>query len=268
MTESELLVNTSHGVTRLTLDRPKKRNALSHALLQDLLQAVTAAASDPAVRVIVLDATGAVFSAGMDLTEMQQAAESSDAETLWQRDAQLFRDVLTGLFTAAKPTVAVVGGPVFAGGAGLVLACDLVLATEEADFALPEPQRGITASLVTPLLAYRAGAGAASFSLLSGERISADQAARFGIYHDIAPTDELKARCDRLIASILTGAPEALANTKRELIETAGANVITQLDTAIAASAVARQTAAAREGLAAFLEKRRPNWQVDPASSN
>ncbi len=263
MADSFLCVQTVSGVARLTLNRPEKRNALTRALLTDLLVQVRKAAADDAVRIVVLDSTGDVFCAGMDLAEMQEVALSPEPEEFWRQDSQLFCDVLSALFEAPKPVVCVAQGPVLAGGVGLMLACDMVLAAETARFSLPEPRRGITASIVTPLLAYRVGAARASALLLSGESFSAARALDSGLCHDVVPAEKLHERTEALTASILTGSPMALAESKRQLIDSAGAEITAQLQRAVEASAVARGTDDAREGLAAFLEKRSPNWQPE-----
>jgi len=263
MSDSHLCTIAQHGVAWLTLNRPDKRNALTRTLLAEMLIDVRKLAANPDVRVIVLNGSGSVFCAGMDLAEMQEVAESPDAETFWQQDAQLFCDLLTAIFTTPKPVIAVLQGPALAGGVGLVLACDLVLAAETAYFSLPEPRRGIVPSIVTPLLTYRMAAGGASSMLISGERIMAARAREWGLCHDVVPADELGTRTDELIAALLTGSPQALAETKRQLIHSAGNDVVGRLEAAVEASAAARKTTDAREGLAAFLEKRPPSWQPE-----
>jgi methylglutaconyl-CoA hydratase len=165
-------------------------------------------------------------------------------------------------FQLHVPTVAVVQGPAVAGGLGLVLACDLVLASDAASFALPEPKRGITAAVITPLLVYRAGVSGASYLLLSGESIDARCAHAMGFVHAVEPADRLTTAAEALVQSILAGAPGALAITKQQLMTCGGQNILAQLETAAAVSARARETLEAREGLQAFLEKREPNWIV------
>ena len=249
------------GVGRLTLNRPDKRNALKRQFIEEIHSGIAQLASDPSLRVLLLEAEGEVFCAGMGLGEMQQRAESENGKDQWQRDSKVFADLLTVIYQLPVPTVAVVQGPVLAGGMGLVLACDILLASEVSFFMLPEPMRGITAAMVTPLLVHRVGSGPASYMLLSGERIPADRAMTFGLCHEVCPADQLHHRRDKLVASILTGSPSALAITKRHLDECSTTQVLSDLNQSIAISAEARETADAREGLAAFLEKRPPSWQ-------
>jgi methylglutaconyl-CoA hydratase len=136
-----------------------------------------------------------------------------------------------------------------------------VIAADSVTFALPEPKRGITAAIVTPLLVYRAGNAGASHLLLSGESIDARTGQRIGICHTIVESARLQTAADEQVRSILSGSPGALAITKQQLRACAAVDVLAQLKRAVAVSAQARETVEAREGLAAFLEKRTPNWQ-------
>lgn len=271
MTFEFLSATVKSGVARLTLNRSSRRNALTRELLEDFANAVRGVRADPTVRLLIVAAEGPVFCAGMDLKQMQDRAAHPHAEAEWQRDTRAYRDLLVELLALEVPTLAVVQGPALAGGLGLVLACDLVLAAEDAFFALPEPKRGITAAIVAPLLVYRIGVGAASYLLLSGKNVSAAHAMRTGLCHELAPADELPARERELAASILSGAPAALTMTKQAIslcvgtINRADSPLLEQLDEAMEISADARRTADAREGLAAFLEKRPPAWQPPSA---
>ncbi|MDP1562058.1 MAG: enoyl-CoA hydratase-related protein [Pirellulaceae bacterium] len=253
----------SRGQVELILLRADRRNALTRQMLRDLIAALDAIEKIAHVRVLVLKSTGPVFCAGMDLSEMQAHANAPDKEQQWQLDSELYAEVLSRLFRLPFPTVAQVQGPVLAGGVGLILACDFVLSANTAFYALPEPVRGITAAIVTPFLSYRIGAGAAGQWLLAGQRISAEQALRSGLGYWVGEPEQLEGHVEQLITSILTGAPMALAITKRHWHHcTNAAAVLQQAQESIQVSAEARQSPDAREGLAAFLEKRSPNWTV------
>ena len=261
---SALLVQSDRGVTRVSLNRPDKRNALSRELLADLLQTVSDAAADPGLRLLVLTGEGLVFCAGMDLAQMQETASRPDAADVFRSDAQFYRDLVGRLIELPVPVLAVLPGPAVAGGLGLVLACDLVIAVETATFWLPEPRRGISAAIITPLLFHRCGLSASSDLLLSGRQIDSATALRYGVIHHAVPADQLAATEQHWIANILTGAPGALRETKR-LLHSAAAwpQLSRQLDAAVEASASARETAEAREGLQAFTGKRKPVWILD-----
>jgi len=230
-------------------------------LLTELLARLKDLAARPNVRCLVLAASGPAFCAGMDLAQMQESAARPDAPQIWHADTELYHDVVTAIFQLPFPVLAVVQGTAVAGGLGLVLACDLVLAVDTAGFALPEPKRGITAAIVTPLLVYRAGTAGASILLLSGELLDARSAQRIGICHSVVEPARLQAAADEQVRTILSGSPGALAITKQQLRACAAVDVLAQLKRAVTVSARARETADAREGLAAFLEKRLPKWQ-------
>lgn len=248
------------GVARLTLNRPQKRNALTRGFLAELHGHLQRLQDDDSVRLLTLEAAGPVFCAGMDLAEMQQRAGRASAAQEWEADTHIYRNVVEELFRLPFPTLAVLPGPVLAGGTGLMLACDMVLAAETAWIALPEPKRGITAAVVTPLLLYRVGAGIAGSLLLSGKRMTAEEALRHGLFHEVVSASSLARQREEWVASILTGAPSALRLTKRTLQECAAGLLSVQWDVAENVSARARETDEAREGLAAFLEKRPPGW--------
>ena len=260
-TYTRLEINS--GVARLTLARAEKRNALKRDFLKEIQTALSQIADDPDVRVFVLQADGSVFCAGMDLGEMQARAESADADQEYQRDSEIFCQVVKSIYGLSVPTIAAVGGPALAGGMGLVLACDIVVAADKAFFSLPEPARGITAAMVTPLLIHRVGPGIATYLLLSGERMTVDHARITGLCHDVVAADELAPRIDQLLSCILTGSRQALAITKTHIDDCLSANLPDLIDRSIGVSARARETEDAREGLAAFLEKRKPRWQPD-----
>ena len=255
-------LTVSGGIARLQLDRANKRNALMRATLEEIVASARLVADDASVRVFVLEATGSVFCAGMDLGEMQLRAESADGKAEWVRDSEVYREALKSIFNLSVPTIAAVGGAAVAGGVGLVLACDLVVAGESAFFALPEPARGITAAMVTPLLIHRVGTGPAGQLLLSGEKWTARQAQVAGICHDVVADGELANRVDGLIKSIFTGSREALSTTKHHLQKMSGVKIDQLLEQSMSVSAAARESADAREGLDAFLQKRKPNWQT------
>jgi methylglutaconyl-CoA hydratase len=261
MSESLILIAANDGIVRLTLNRPHKRNALTRELLAELLAKLKEVAARSDTRCLVLAAYGPAFCAGMDLAQMQESALRPDAPQIWHADTELYHDVVAAIFQFPSPVLAVVQGPAVAGGLGLVLACDLVIAADTATFALPEPRRGITAAIVTPVLAYRAGTAGASYLLLSGESIDARAARRMGICHSVVEPAQLQSAANEQVRSILSGSPGALAITKQQLRASAAVDVLAQLRRAVAVSARARETAEAREGVAAFLEKRPPQWQ-------
>jgi methylglutaconyl-CoA hydratase len=244
----------------VVLNRPEKRNALSRALLADLAQAFDDLHLERRVRAVVLTGAGTAFCAGMDLGEMRDTAKLQRPHEQWQEDAVIYQELLTQMLHFPKPLIAAVNGPAVAGGAGLLLGCDIVLAAEEAQFGLPEPRRGIVAGLVTPMLVFRIGAGHAARLLLTAMTIDAAEARRIGLFHEVLKADHLWPRAHEVAAECARCAPEAIQLTKRMLNETVGEHLATLLSAGAAVSATARTTEAAQEGLNAFLEKREPKW--------
>jgi len=244
----------------VTLNRAEKRNALSRGLLSELHQALDDLHQERKVRGVIITGAGTVFCAGMDLSEMLAASEQDDREAQWHADSVVYLDLIEAMLRFPKPLVAAVNGPAVAGGAGLVMACDLVVASDDAAFGFPEPRRGIVAGLVAPLLAFRIGAAHAGYLLLTGKIIDAREAHRLGLFHELVEDEKIWARANQLVGEVARCAPEALQMTKRLLNETIGEQLLLQLAAGAAVSATSRTTEAAAEGLAAFLERREPKW--------
>jgi methylglutaconyl-CoA hydratase len=244
----------------IVLNRPDKRNALSRQMMADLGQAIDDFHQERKVRAVILTGAGTAFCAGMDLVEMQETSQQPDALLQWHNDAVQYRELLEKMLRFPKPIIAAINGPVVAGGAGLLLGSDIVVAADAAKFGLPEPRRGIVAGIVAPLLAFRIGASYAANLLLTARMIEAPEALRVGLFHEVVQQDLVWARAQELASEIAKSAPEAIQLTKRLLNETIGEHLGTLLSAGAADSATARTTDAAREGLAAFLEKRQPKW--------
>ncbi len=215
------------------------------------------------VRAIILTGAGNAFCAGLDAHEMHADGSLPEVERdcAWGENAEDFRDLVAQIIDLPKPVLASVNGPAVASGAGLVLACDVVVACPSARFGLPDTRHGLVAGVVGPLLAFRVGGGPAARLMLTSSLYSADEAFRLGIYHEIIDEPRLWARCMELGQECATGAPEAVGLSKRLLYETIGEQLSTQLTVGAAISATARTTEAAQEGLNAFVEKRRPEWK-------
>jgi methylglutaconyl-CoA hydratase len=250
-----------HGHTgTLVLNRPEKRNALSRQLIADIDEAMRDMHAQRSVRAVIISAAGSAFCAGMDLAEMQATSQEADALARWRDDALVYRDLLETMLRFPKPLVAAVQGPALAGGLGLVLACDIVLAAAEASFGLPEPKRGLVAGVVAPLLTFRIGSGRAAYAMLTAQSIDGAEAHRIGLVHELVKADQLWARGQQVAGLCARSAPEAILMTKRMLNEVIGESLTTLLAAGAAISATARTTEAAAEGLAAFPEKRDPKW--------
>jgi len=263
MPNNPIEVRVDGVVGTIVLNRPDRRNALTRAMLAELVQALGDLHLEKRVRAVVLTGAGTAFSAGMDVHEMHSLADLPDQEKQqqWGDAAEAYRDLVVEMIELPKPIIAAVNGPAVAGGAGLVLASDIVVACDAAQFGFPDARRGIVAGVVGPLAAFRVGAGPAARLLLTASLFPASEAFRLGIYHELIDSNRLWVRAAALAEECAAAAPEALQLTKRMLYETVGEQLSTQLSVGAAMSATSQSTEAAREGLAAFVEKRRPEWK-------
>ncbi|HEX3967297.1 MAG TPA: enoyl-CoA hydratase-related protein [Edaphobacter sp.] len=255
-----LLVNEVDGVRRITLNRPERRNAMTPEMQVELIRAMEeAAAAD--CRVVVFAGAGEGFCAGLDLSVLQTmndkpaAEHTADAE----RIARLFRT----LYELPKPTIALVQGAAVAGGTGLATICDFTLAAPEAKFGYTEVRIGFVPAVVSAFLTLQLGVKQARDLLLTGRLFAADEALRLGLVNEVVPAERLESRMLELTAVLKANSPESIAATKRLL----AAQNKTWLDVAVAkalaANAESRATHDFREGVAAFLEKRKPVWKTD-----
>ena len=260
MSDEPIRVEVHGCAGTIILNRADCRNALTQSMLVDLQVALDDLYRERRVRAVILTGVAPAFCAGMDLDEMHATAQRDDAQTQWGKESEAYRDLIQTMLELPKPIIVAVNGPAVAGGAGLVLASDIVVGCAAATFGLPEPRRGIVAGTVSPLLAFRIGAGHAARLLLTSAMIDADQAVKLGLYHELVPADKVWARAKQLAEECAKGAPEAVQLTKRMLSETIGNHLATQLATGAAFSATARTTSAAEEGINAFREKRPPDW--------
>ncbi|MCE9544928.1 MAG: enoyl-CoA hydratase/isomerase family protein [Planctomycetia bacterium] len=245
----------------LILSRPEKRNALTREMIAELTQAFRDLHLERKVRAVVLSGGGPSFCAGMDLAEMSETAERPDANAMWEHDARTYRELIDVMLRFPKPIIAAVDGAAVAGGLGLVLASDIVVASTGAKFGLPEPKRGLVAGIVAPLLAFRLGGSRAAYLLLTGRIVGAEEARHLGLVHEIVPSGQIWARSSQIAGECAESAPEALALSKKLLNEMIGDHLETMLSAGAAMSSAARTTEAAKEGLAAFLAKRPPEWK-------
>lgn len=256
-------VKITGAVGTIVINRPQRRNALTRSMLARLGEALSDLHLEKRVRAIILTGAGSAFCAGMDVHEMHAAAKLPETEKNqdWGDTAEAYCEFVVQMMQLPKPIIASVNGPAIAGGAGLVLASDIVVASETAQFGMPEPRRGLVAGVVAPLLAFRVGGGTAARLLVSSSLYPADEAHRLGVYHELIDEPRLWARCAQLGEECAAGAPESVQLTKRLLYETIGEQLATQLSVGAAMSATARTTEAAQEGLTAFVEKRKPEWK-------
>lgn len=249
------------SVATVLLNRPDEGNALTRAMLAELREALSDLHQEKRIRAIVLTGVGDSFCVGRDPAEVSAAGDDPMGDLArWGDEANEYRDLLVAMLEMPKPILAAVNGPALASGAGLVLGCDAVIATDTAEFGFPEPRRGSVAGVAAPLLAHRVGAGTAARLLVTSATVDAAEAHRLAIYHELVPADLLWARAFELGKECSEAAPQAVQLTKRLLYETIGEQLATQLSSGAIASATSRTTESAAEGLKAIQEGRPPEW--------
>ncbi len=260
MADDTVLVEVGGGVATLTLNRPEVHNAFDDALIARLTRALEDVAARGDVRVVVLAGTGKSFCAGADLAHMKKAADFSEAENV--ADAQALARLLMVLGGLPKPTVALVQGPAYGGGVGLVSACDIALAAERASFALTEVRLGLIPAVISPFVVRAIGESHARRFMLTGERFGAETARRIGLVHEVVAGEALEARGAEVVGMLLQCSPDAHRRAKALIDAVAGRPIDQALADDVASRiAAARASDDGREGIAAFLEKRAPSWR-------
>ncbi len=262
MTEKDDAVTYSQtgSVLTVTLNRPDLHNAMNPALMAGLTRAFEDTARRPDVRVVVLTGAGRSFCAGADLAAMRAAADYSFDENV--ADGRAIFDLMLAIDRCPRPVVGRINGPAIGGGVGLVSCCDIAVAVERAVFAFSEARLGIVPAVISPFVLARIGPSHARELFLTGERFDARRAQAIGLVQHVVAEDELDAAVAERVGQLLLAAPEAQA-TAKELIH----NVAFQTKESLreyTAEVIARRRASdeGREGMSAFLEKRRPRWQA------
>lgn len=260
MSYATLEIERNGGIGTIWMNRPDVHNAFDEQLIAELGRACRELEDDATVRVVVLGGRGKNFSAGADLNWMQRAAAAS-VETN-EQDARRFAAMLRGLAELAKPTIARVQGAALGGGTGLAAACDICVASDDAAFATSEAKFGIIPAVISPYVLRAIGPRQAYRYFQSAERIDAPRALDLGLAHEVVPRDALDAKVAEIAAALLACGPSAQAAAK-DLIRAVVQRPIDDLIVGETARRIAgqRATGEAREGFAAFLEKRPPAWQ-------
>jgi methylglutaconyl-CoA hydratase len=254
MASEFVLIARNGSVTTATLNRPDKRNALNVELLDQLCAAVALAESDPTQRILVLRGAGTVFCSGLDLVEATDAARA-------HASAEGIGRALRALNASRLVTIAAVHGAAIAGGAGIMSACDIAIATHNTKFAYPEVRRGLVPALVMTFLRRQLRERDARELLLLGKVFDATHAHAIGLINRIVGDEAaLETEIQTLVSSVLQGAPDAVTATKKLLADLWPLSVDDDLKRARAFHLSARDSAEAREGIAAFKEKRPPSW--------
>jgi methylglutaconyl-CoA hydratase len=248
-----LVEKQTSQITVVTLNRPDRRNALTIELLGELIAAIKIASDQPQERVLILRGAGAAFCTGLDLKE---AADPAKAHAT----AEMVAQTLIAISQTHLITIAAVHGAAVAGGAGIMSACDFVVAAEGTRIGYPEVRRGLVAGLVLTFLRRQVGERNMRELLLGSELIKAERAKEIGLVNRVVAQDDLMSEAQKFADSVLQGAPDALAQTKRLIEELWWRSVKEDVDLALKYHMQARESNEAHEGIAAFNENRPPNW--------
>ena len=260
MSNATVLWNVDpRGVATVTLNRPEVNNAYDEALIQGLHDAMDALGAQPGVRIALLRGAGRHFQAGADLKWIRRVASQPQAEN--ERASRATALAVHRLNTLPVPTVALVQGGCFGGGTGIVAACDVVIAADDAMFSIAETRWGLMAGIILPQLADAIGARQVRRYALTGERFGAQEARRIGLVHEVVPSAGLESAGEKLVQQLLQNAPEANAQTKAVALEFAWGGVDqATLGRLVVQHAAKRRSREAVEGLASFTEKRPARW--------
>ena len=248
-----LVERQSAHTTVVTLNRPERRNALTIKLMTELTAALDAASNDETQRVLILRGAGPAFCAGMDLNETADQSKAHES-------GGMVAKTLLALSQTRLITIAAVHGAAVAGGAGIMSACDLVVAAEGTKFGYPEARRGLVAANVMTFLRRQLRERDIRELLFTSELIDANRAREIGLVNRVVPPDDLDGEVQKTVSSVLQGAPGALTNAKRLLEQLWSTSVKQDIEAALSHHMQARESAEAKEGVAAFLEKRPPSW--------
>jgi methylglutaconyl-CoA hydratase len=255
-----LFVESTEQVATVTFNRPDKRNAITTQMIAEL-QDVLDSIEKTQTRVVILTGSGKAFCAGIDLDMLRNIAKQSPGEN--QEDSRRIAKMFRKIWSFSRPTIAAVNGHALAGGCGIATLCDFTLAVPEAKFGYTEVKIGFLPAIVSVFLTRQIGEKRARDLLLTGRLIEASEAKEMGLVNEIVAPENLMARANELAETILAASPSSITRAKHLLISAAAASVDADLERAVLESARVRCTPDFKEGLAAFLEKRKPMWQSD-----
>jgi methylglutaconyl-CoA hydratase len=257
MNHKTIQLTYDSGIATITLNRPDKRNAISFDLIDDLLRALMEVETSDAL-VLIVTGAGTAFCSGMDLENLKALIGRSAEQNL--KDSETIVRLFRSLYEFPKVTIAAVNGAALAGGTGLALLCDFTLAVPEAKFGYTEVRIGFVPAIVSTFLLRQVGEKQARDLLLTGRIFEAEEAFGMGLISEIVAPENLMARARELAAVLLQNSPASLRATKKLLSDHARAELDAQVGSAVRENAAIRTTADFREGIASFLEKRKPAW--------
>ena len=254
-----LTIAVQDRIARITLSRPEVRNAFNDAVIQELKAAFESVGAMDDVRAVVLAAVGPAFCAGADLNWMRRMADYTRDENV--ADAGQLAAMLKAIYECPKPTIAAVQGDVFAGGMGLVAACDMAVSVRTATYCLSEVKLGLIPATISPYVIRAMGTRASHRYFLTAERFSAEEAHRIGFVHELVDADALDAKVNELAQALVSASPAAVKACKQLVQDVAEREINAALiDSTVQGIADIRASEQGREGVQSFLQKRKPAW--------
>ena len=258
---STLLLEFNGEIAKITLNRPDKRNAITTTMISELLTALDVIEKSH-TRVVILTGAGKCFCAGIDLEMLAAIAKQSPSEN--QEDSRRIAKMLRRIWSFPRPMIAAVNGAAYAGGCGIATLCDFTIATTEAKFGYTEVKIGFLPAIVSVFLTRQIGEKRSRDLLLTGRIISAAEAKEFGMVSEVVPAERLLDRVQELVAELIAASPSSVTRAKHLLTSSAAAGLDHDLERAILENARIRCTPDFKEGIASFLEKRKPMWHGEP----
>ncbi len=258
---SRIKMKEAGPVQHIVLSRPQKHNAFDEVTIREITEAFSRSAAKEKIRVILLEAEGKNFCAGADLEWMRRAKDFTHEENY--QDALRLAEMIMTVFAVPKPVVCCVHGGVFGGGIGIVAACDVVIASDDATFQLSEVKVGIAPATISPVLLRKMGESVCRRIMLTGERFSAAEAKEFGLVHRVVPKEKLHIEADNIIGALLENSPKALASCKELMMNVSSMSIAGAKEYTADMIARLRLSEEGQEGLSAFLQKRKPSWVTE-----
>lgn len=259
MDYQSLQLNRLAAIATVTLNRPDVRNAFNETTIAEITQVFRELDADATIRAVVLAANGPAFCAGADLNWMRKMADYSHAENI--ADAGQLAEMLRTIYICSKPVVAKVQGDCYAGGMGLVAACDIVVSADGANYCLSEVKLGLIPATISPYVIKAMGESAARRYFITAERFSAAEAHRIGFVHELVSAETLDEKVAEIVKSLVSNSPNAVRQAKRLVQEVASRELTGELIAAtVEGIAHIRASEEGREGVRSFLEKRKPGW--------
>jgi methylglutaconyl-CoA hydratase len=251
-------VKIEDRVARVSLDRPDVRNAFNEVMIEDLIRVIERIEKDDSVRVVILTGKGSAFCAGADLHWMKKMKNFTFEENY--QDALRLAELMFRLYNTPKPTIAQVNGASIGGSNGLLAACDIAIASDQAVFSLSEVKIGLVPACIGPYVLKKIGESSCRELFLTGERIGANRAKELGLVNEVVPHDDLAGRVDEIVSSLISSGPYALAVSKKLLTSIQSMSTAEIKEYTARCIAELRSGNEAQEGMSAFFEKRKPTW--------